>query len=273
MTGDQSLGTTKRSVLGVRVDAVDYDLVVESIVKAAHEQRPMSVSALAVHGVMTGVADARHRARLNEFDLLLPDGQPVRWAMNLLHHAGLKDRVRGTTMMVRVLRAAARESLPVYLYGSTDATLALLRDRLPIVAPGLCIVGATPSRFRPVSSLEEEEIFSEIHASGARITFVGLGCPRQERFVYAMHGRLGMPTISVGAAFNYLAGSLRPPPSLVQRTGLEWAWRLGQDPKHLWRRYLLLNPAYLGLVVMQATGLWDPGGDGDIDPRVTEVDG
>src|SRR5437870_13113430 len=113
----------KHSVLGVLVDATDYDRATAAVLDAAREGRPFAVTALAVHGVMTGVQDKAHGARLNSFDLVTPDGQPVRWALNSLHHAGLADRVYGPTLTLRVLERAAEEGLPVYLYGSADQTL------------------------------------------------------------------------------------------------------------------------------------------------------
>ncbi len=248
----------KRNVLGVLVDVVDYDAAVERILQAAAEQRPMAVTALAVHGVMTGVADRAHAARLNSFDLATPDGQPVRWALNLLHGAGLVDRVYGPELTMRVLAGCAERGLPVYLYGSTEATLEALTTRLVAALPGLKVAGREPSKFRTCRPGEAEEIADRIRSSGARLVLVGLGCPRQERFVHAMRPLLDMPLLAVGAAFDYHAGSLRVPPAWMQRAGLEWLWRLGLEPRRLWRRYLLLNPAYLARLAAQKTRLWRP---------------
>ena len=111
--------------------------------------------------------------------------------------------------------------------------------------PALKIAGVEPSKFRAVQPGEDAEIADRIRASGARLVLVGLGCPRQEVFAYAMRPLLDMPLMAVGAAFDYHAGLLRKPPPWMQRAGLEWLWRLGLEPKRLWRRYVLLNPAYL----------------------------
>ena len=148
----------KVSVLGVDVDAVDYEAAVARIIEAAHDRRPYAVSALAVHGVMTGVDDAEHLARLNALDLVTPDGQPVRWAMNWMYDSGLPDRVYGPTLTLHVCRAAARDGLPVYFYGSTDETLAALRRRLPELVPGIEIAGVQPSRFATASPAELDEL-------------------------------------------------------------------------------------------------------------------
>jgi N-acetylglucosaminyldiphosphoundecaprenol N-acetyl-beta-D-mannosaminyltransferase len=247
---------TKRNVLGVLVDATDYARATEAVVVAAHERRPLALTALAVHGVMTGVLDPAHNARLNSFDVVTPDGQPVRWALNLLHGAGLTDRVYGPELTLRVLARFAAEGLPVYLYGSTEETLSRLVPALEQKFPALKIAGVEASKFRSLRPGEDVEIADRIKASGARLVLVGLGCPRQEVFTYAMRPLLDMPLMAVGAAFDYHAGLLRNPPPWMQRVGLEWFWRLGLEPKRLWRRYVILNPAYLARLAGQKTGLW-----------------
>jgi len=246
----------KRNVLGVLIDAVDYAGATEQVLAAARERRPLALTALAVHGVMTGVLDRPHNARLNSFDLVTPDGQPVRWALNLLHRAGLGDRVYGPELTLRVLARCADEGLPVYLYGSTDDTLSRLVPALERMFPALKIAGVESSKFRQVQPGEDGEIADRIRSSGARLVLVGLGCPRQEVFAYAMRPLLDMPLLAVGAAFDYHAGLLRRPPSWMQRVGLEWLWRLGLEPRRLWHRYLVLNPVYVARLVAQKTRLW-----------------
>ncbi len=247
----------KRNVLGVLVDAVDYEAATAQVLSAAREHRPLALTALAVHGVMTGVLDRAHNARLNSFDLVTPDGQPVRWALNLLHSAKLRDRVYGPTLTLKVLEGCAAEGLPVYLYGSTGETLERLTPRLQRMFPALKIAGVEASKFRQVQPGEDEQIAERIKGSGARVVLVGLGCPRQEVFAYAMRPLLDMPLMAVGAAFDYHAGQLRHPPGWMQRAGLEWLWRLGLEPRRLWRRYVVLNPVYLARLGAQKTKLWD----------------
>lgn len=246
----------KRNVLGVLVDVVDYEAATAEVIAAAQDRRSFALTALAVHGVMTGVLDRAHNARLNSFDLVTPDGQPVRWALNLLHRAGLTDRVYGPTLTLRVLARCADQGLPVYLYGSTDETLHRLVPALEHMFPALKIAGAEASKFRQVQPGEDVQIAEKIRSSGARLVLVGLGCPRQEVFAYAMRPLLDMPLMAVGAAFDYHAGLLRRPPAWMQRAGLEWLWRLGLEPKRLWRRYVILNPAYLARLAAQKTRLW-----------------
>jgi len=248
----------KKNVLGVGIDAVDYDGAVERVLDAARGRRAMAVSALAVHGVMTAVADPVHRHRVNSFDLVAPDGQAVRWAVNLLHRAGLPDRVYGPNLMLRVCERAAREGLPVYLYGSRPPVLELLERNLVARFPGLAVAGARPSMFRQTTAAEKEEVARAIRESGAAIVFVGLGCPRQEVWTYEYRELLPMPVLAVGAAFDFHAGLLRQAPPLLQDWGLEWLFRLAQEPRRLWRRYVYLNPAFLGLLALQLLGVRRP---------------
>ena len=251
-------GTNKCNVLGVLVDACDYDAAVTSIMGAARRRRGFAATALAVHGVMTGVRDPVQRYRLNDLDLVAPDGQPVRWALNLLHGCGLGDRVYGPDLTIRLLAEAEASALPVFFYGSTPEVLAAMTANVRRRFPSLLVAGAEPSRFKLADGKERSEIAQRILDSGARLVFVGLGCPRQETFVHDMRELLPMPMLAVGAAFDYHAGLLRAPPARLQRLGLEWAWRLMLEPGRLWRRYLLLNPAYLVRLGLQATGLWRP---------------
>lgn len=262
--------TGRKNLLGVLVDAVDYEAAVERIMDAAVDRRGFAATALAVHGVMTGVGEEGHRYRLNHFDLVTPDGQPVRWALNSLYGTELADRVYGPVLTLRVCEAAAERGLPVYFYGSTEEVLRRLVSRVQARFPKLQIAGASPSKFRNTTEREKAEIADRIRASGARITFVGLGCPRQEVFAYEYREVLRMPVLAVGAAFDYHSGTVKEPPAPIQRWGLQWAYRLAQQPRRLWRRYLLLNPAFLVLLFLQRLRVWRPDPEA-VRPPVGEV--
>jgi exopolysaccharide biosynthesis WecB/TagA/CpsF family protein len=245
----------KKNVVGILIDAVDYEAALDFIFRRARARQSAIISALAVHGVMTGVLDPRHKFRLNRFDLLVPDGQPVRWVLNLLHHTQLPDRVYGPTLTLKVCERAAVEGEAIYLYGSTDEILTSLRATLIARFPGIRIAGSEPSKFRRLQPQEKSELASRIRNSGASITLVGLGCPRQEVFAYEFRDALSMPILAVGAAFPFIAGLLPQAPAWMQARGMEWVFRLSAEPKRLWRRYLYLNPAYISLVMMQAARL------------------
>lgn len=245
----------KFNLLGVSINAVDYEAAVAKIVDCAKNRKPCGVSALAVHGVMTGVMDNIHRHRLNELELIVPDGQPVRWALNWLHGTKLSDRVYGPNLMLKTCAAAAENGIGIFLFGGKQELLNELRDRLLAKFPDLKIVGMLASKFRTISPEEKQEIIATIEASGAGITMVGLGCPRQEVWAFEFKNQLRMPVLAVGAAFNFHAGQLAQAPPLMQRLGLEWFYRLIKEPTRLWKRYLLLNPYYLSLLFLQWTGL------------------
>jgi N-acetylglucosaminyldiphosphoundecaprenol N-acetyl-beta-D-mannosaminyltransferase len=255
----------RHNVLGVRINAVDYDVATDRIVRAAKQGQSLSVSALAVHGLMTGALDETQRHRLNKIDMLVPDGQPVRWALNRMHSCGLTDRVYGPNLMLDVCRRAAAEDLPVFLFGCDAETLSQLSDNLSERISGLRIAATRPSKFRRLDAAERRALIEEIRASGARIAFVGIGCPRQEVFVYELRDALPMPLIAVGAAFAFHAGEVPQAPAWMQRRGLEWLYRLVSEPRRLWRRYLYLNPLFLLLLLGQLTGLYV------IDPEDTQV--
>jgi N-acetylglucosaminyldiphosphoundecaprenol N-acetyl-beta-D-mannosaminyltransferase len=243
----------KYPVLGVNVHAVDYDHAVRVILDAARGRRPFAVSALAVHGVMTGFQDPEHARRLNGLDLIVPDGQPVRWALGWLYGKKLPDRVYGPELTLRVARALAEEGRSVYLYGSQPPVLARFAADLQRRFPGLKIAGMEASKFRRTSPEEREEIARRIRDSGADVVFVGLGCPRQEVWAFEYRGLLGRPILAVGAAFDFHAGTLAQAPRWMQDRGLEWLFRLVQEPRRLWRRYVLLNPLFAWNLLLQYT--------------------
>jgi len=242
-------------VLGVCLTAIEPAEAVERVILAACDSQPFGVSALAVHGVMTAVQDSSFQYQLNALEMVVPDGQPVRWALKWLHGIRLDERVYGPDLMYETCRRAAEEGLPIFLYGSTSDTLERLSDRLTTDFPNLKIAGTQPSRFRAANEEEREADLRMIAGSGARIVYIGLGCPRQEIWAFENRLALEMPALAVGAAFDYWAGQLRRPPSWMQRRGLEWLYRLVQEPRRLWRRYILLNPAYLALILAQRLGL------------------
>ena len=250
----------RHNVLGILVNAVDYDAAVHKIVDAARARQPLAVSALAVHGVMTGVLDREHRYRLNGLDLIVPDGQPVRWALNQLYGANLSDRVYGPTLMLKTCERAAAEGLPIFLFGGSEDLLDSLRAKLEARFPKLQFAGTRASKFRQLTPAERDETVASIRDSGAAITLVGLGCPRQEVWAYEFREALSMPILAVGAAFNFHAGLLPQAPRLMQDWGFEWLFRLMAEPRRLWQRYLLLNPLYASMLCLQACRLrrFDP---------------
>jgi N-acetylglucosaminyldiphosphoundecaprenol N-acetyl-beta-D-mannosaminyltransferase len=167
--------------------------------------------------------------------------------MNWFHNTGLKDRVYGPTLTLNVLRVAAERKIPVFFYGSQQQTLNKLAKNLQEKFPQLQIAGIQPDRFRESTDEEKELDRQKIIASGARLVFVGRGCPRQERWVADNKDHLPAVLIAVGAAFDFHAGTVKQAPEWIQRVGLEWLFRLIQEPKRLFKRYLTTNSLFLYL--------------------------
>jgi exopolysaccharide biosynthesis WecB/TagA/CpsF family protein len=244
----------KRNIVGILINDADLESATEMVIDAARRRIPFAVSALAVHGVMEGVLDSTHRYRLNNLELVVADGQPVRWALNHIHSVGLRERVYGPSLAWAVMKRAEQEGLSVYFYGSTNDVLSLMCAKVYKNFPKLRIAGSASSTFGRISAEAADGIKDQIRQSGAQIVFVGLGCPRQEVWAYEFRDRLGVPVIAVGAAFPFIAGTLPQAPLWMQNRGLEWLFRLCMEPRRLWRRYLLLSPAYLFLVACQLLG-------------------
>jgi N-acetylglucosaminyldiphosphoundecaprenol N-acetyl-beta-D-mannosaminyltransferase len=248
------ISTAKASILGVLVDPVGYDSAVAQVLAAAVDRRILTVSASAVHSIMEGVLNVEHKYRLNTFDLIVPDGQPVRWALNFLHRTNLAERTYGPTLTLRLCAAAEQKGLGVFFYGGTKDVLSALQTNLRRQFPNLIVSGMLPSTFGTLSIDERDAVVKRIRESHTSIVFVGLGCPRQEVWAYEYRTLLSIPIVAVGGAFGVLAGKVAQAPAWMQARGLEWAFRLCSEPRRLWRRYLLLNPTYVFLLALQATG-------------------
>jgi len=234
----------KRSVFGVEVSATSYDESVETVLAAARQGQAAIVSCHAVHALITACDDPVLRQQVNTFDLVTPDGQPVRWALNLLHKARLRRRVYGPELMLRLCAAAAAQRVPIYLYGGSPDVARDLPERLQARFSGLVIAGSESPPYRPLSAEEDEALVGRIRASGARILFIGLGCPKQDVFAYEHRDRLRLVQVCVGAAFDFHAGAKKMAPAWMQKYGLEWLFRLGQEPQRLWKRYLVTNSRF-----------------------------
>jgi exopolysaccharide biosynthesis WecB/TagA/CpsF family protein len=235
----------KVDVLGVAVSPTTYAEAVETILAAAHEGAPAVVSCHAVHAIVTAGGDPSLREKVNQFQMITPDGQPVRWALNLLYGARLSDRVYGPELMLRLCRQAAREGVAIYLYGGTDEVVQRLRENLIAQIPELQVAGCEAPPFRRLSEEEDREVVERINASGAGIVFIGLGCPKQDLFAFEHRDCISAVQVCVGAAFDFHAGAKPMAPAWMQRRGLEWLYRLWQEPRRLWRRYLTTNSVFV----------------------------
>jgi N-acetylglucosaminyldiphosphoundecaprenol N-acetyl-beta-D-mannosaminyltransferase len=248
---DRPARPERRSVVGAPISVTDYDEAVGYILAAARRRTSYLVTALAVHGVVETRSRPDLRRAIEDFDIVSPDGQPVRMALNWFHGAALEDRVYGPTLTLRICERAAAEGVPVYFYGSTSAVVTTLARSMQERFPGLVVAGAEPSLFRPLTPTDSTELAERIHASGAGIVFVGLGCPRQELFAWAHRDIIDRPMICVGAAFDFHAGNKRQAPAWMQQHALEWLFRLCQEPRRLFRRYAVTNTIFVWALVKQ----------------------
>jgi exopolysaccharide biosynthesis WecB/TagA/CpsF family protein len=252
MTLDTAVPVPERlPVAGVLVSRTTYDEAVDSLLQAAKAGLALQAAATSVHGLSLAAIDPGFGAVLNSFELVTPDGQPVRWAMNALHGAGLRERVYGPTLMRRLCESAAAEGVSVYFYGGRPEVLARLVQRLSAALPRLSIAGYASPPFRPLAPEEDTAEIDRIVASQAQLVFVGLGCPRQERWAHDHRAQLNRPVVCVGAAFDFHAGALRQAPGWMQSRGLEWFFRLLMEPRRLWRRYAKHIPIFVMLVTRQ----------------------
>jgi exopolysaccharide biosynthesis WecB/TagA/CpsF family protein len=249
---------TKFDLFGVKVSPVDYDTVLDAVMPAARAGGSMTVTHLAVHGLIEGTRDPELRAILNQFDIVAPDGQPVRFALNKVHGAGLPDRCYGPELVLRACERAAREGIGVYLYGSHPGVVSRMRDNLVARFAGLNIVGAEPSAFRELSAEEDAAFVRRVNHSGAGLLFLGLGCPLQERFAYAHRDTIHAVQVCVGFAFDVHSGEKKQAPVWMQRYSLEWLFRLLQEPRRLAKRYLVTNSLFLFKLAPYLLGLRKP---------------
>jgi N-acetylglucosaminyldiphosphoundecaprenol N-acetyl-beta-D-mannosaminyltransferase len=247
-----------REILGVPLAITDYDRTLDWIDRAVADRRRGYVCVAAVHTVMACREDPELRAAVLSADFTVPDGQPLVWALNALGH-DLPDRVYGPELMDRACARAARTGTRHYLYGGRNqGALAELARTLRLRHPGLKVVGGHCPPFRPLSDAEEDALADEINRSGADVVWVGIGVPKQEKWMARMRDRLDAPVlVGVGAAFDFHAGLVPQAPDALQRLGLEWAFRLLQEPRRLWRRYLRYNPRFVtGFMRQYLRHLW-----------------
>lgn len=232
-----------RAILGVRVDATSYEDATRQVVRWARFSESRYVCVATVNNVMEARDAPRYMCIMNEADLVTPDGMPLVWGLRWLGIEGA-TRVYGPDLTPSVLDRAAREAIPVGFYGGTPGALeglvAGVRSRWPDVE--IAYTHSPP--FRELTSEEDDRIVSAIDASGVRILFVGLGCPKQETWMADHRGRVRAVMVGVGAAFDFLGGTKRQAPRSMQKSGLEWLFRLATEPTRLWKRYLRQNPRF-----------------------------
>jgi N-acetylglucosaminyldiphosphoundecaprenol N-acetyl-beta-D-mannosaminyltransferase len=232
------------SVIDINVNETSYEDATGLIRTWAQAGESRAVYATSVHGTMEAHDVRQFREIVSRADLVTPDGMPLVWMLRL---KGVRNqqRVYGPSLMLHILGMAAREGLPVGLYGGEPETLQKLVSRIESGFPAIKIPYAFSPPFRPLNNEETIDARQRIIDSGVRILFVGLGCPRQEQWIDTQRGIIPAVMIGIGAAFDFHAGQKSQAPAWMQKIGLEWCFRLLSEPRRLWRRYLSIVPRFL----------------------------
>lgn len=248
-------GPERVNILGVPVSAIDMDAALARIDAWIAARRPNFVCFRDVHGVMASRTDAELQAAHEAAGMIAPDGMPLVWLARLMGHRET-GRVCGPDFMPALCERSQAPGYRHFFYGGAPGVAEKLAESLGARFPGLAVAGMHTPPFRPLTVDEDAAIVRMIDESGADIVWVGLSTPKQEKWMMAHVGRLSAPVLlGVGAAFDFHAGAVRRAPVWMQRAGLEWLFRLLAEPRRLWRRYLVLAPAFVFLAAGQMLGL------------------
>lgn len=241
------------SIVGTPIANLDYTGVVNQIGEWVKQKKRKYICIVPVHSLIVGFWDKAHRAVLRGAGLCTADGVPVVWLQRLLGHRKA-SRVYGPTLMLKTLERAEHEGWRVVLYGGHEDRLELLERRLKEKYPRIKLVGAISPPYRALTTAEDDAMVDTLRELRPDVIFVGLGCPKQERWMAEHSTRVPGVMLGVGAAFDFHAGAVRQAPPLLQKAGMEWAFRLAVEPRRLWKRYLTTNPVYIAIAACQFIG-------------------
>jgi N-acetylglucosaminyldiphosphoundecaprenol N-acetyl-beta-D-mannosaminyltransferase len=247
----------KVGILGVPIAAVNMAQAVAQVEDWIREGVRTFVTVTGVHGIMESQQDEQLKAIHRAAGMCVPDGMPTVWLGRLAGHRRMR-RVYGPTLMLQLMRVSAHRGYTHFFYGGGRGVPEELRDRLVARYPGLRVVGTLSPPFRPMTASEEKALEELIGRLAPDILWVGLSTPKQERWMAAHVGKLNAKVmIGVGAAFDFITGRLPQAPAWMQQAGLEWLFRLGVEPRRLWRRYLCNNPRFVWRAVQEMLSHWN----------------
>lgn len=243
--GRETAAPLRVPILGVAVSAINLNDALRTIEKWLASSASHYICITGAHGVIESRRDRRLRAIHDEAGLVTPDGMPLVWLARLLG-ARRTRRVYGPNLMRALTAISAMRGYRQFYYGGAEGVAAKLRDELVRRHPGLQVVGTICPPFRPLTEEEDAAVVAEINAGNPDIVWVGLSTPKQEYWMAEHRARIKAPVlIGVGAAFDFLAGTKKQAPRWLQRSGLEWLFRLISEPQRLWRRYAYVVPAFI----------------------------
>lgn len=231
-------------VIGGFIDALDWQTALTRLSTWAHSHESRYVCICNSHSVVTARQDTDFGRVIDAADMATPDGAPVAWMLRRLGFSQ-QQRINGPDLMWKYCALAEQQQQSIFLYGATPETLEVLQAKLAFAYPKLVIAGAISPPFRSLSADEDAAIVERINQSGAGTVWVSLGCPKQEQWMANHRGRINAVMVGVGAAFDYHAGTIRRAPLWMQKSGLEWLYRLCSEPRRLWKRYLVTNSLFI----------------------------
>ncbi len=241
-------------VVSLLPDVVNHKNAVKKIADLAARSDGSYVCFSTVHMIMESHDNAEYGAKVNGADYIITDGMPLVW-MQKLQGANDAARVRANDLMILLCEYAAANNLSVGFYGGQQKVIDAMLERARKELPDLKIAYAFSPPFRTLDETEEAEIIAEINNKKPDLLFVGLGCPKQENWMAKNKGKVKSVMLGVGASFDFYAGNVKESPEWLGKIGLEWLYRLTQEPKRLWKRYLILNPRFMFLALLQLSGL------------------
>jgi len=237
------------NILGVGVHALNFPLAVNILDEAVTGDRRKYVCVTNVHAIMEAQNDERFKNILNRSLLTTPDGMPTVWLGRARGYRRM-ERVYGSELMLRVCQRSAQKDYTHFLYGGDIGVAQTLAEHLTNRVPGLRILGTCTPSFRPLNSDEEADLLGIVKKLKPDFFWVGLGAPKQERFMAKYSGRLDTGVmVGVGAAFDVLSGRTKDAPEWMKRSGLQWLHRLCKEPRKLWKRYLINNSKFIYLLL------------------------
>ncbi|HEY9878062.1 MAG TPA: WecB/TagA/CpsF family glycosyltransferase [Leptolyngbyaceae cyanobacterium] len=238
------------NVLGFPVSVLPFETQIDLIFQWAKERSSRFVCVSNVHMLMEAHWKESFSKVLLNADLLAPDGMPLVWMLNLIRGC-CHDRAAGMDILLAACRRATVEKVPVFFLGTDTPTLERMRSRLSQEFPDLLVADMQPLPFRPLTEQEDQEVVQKINNSGAGILFLALGCPKQELWMHQHKGQVRAVMIGLGGVFPIYAGIVQHAPAWVRESGLEWLFRLSQEPARLWKRYAKTIPPFICLSLKQ----------------------
>lgn len=243
-------GDSRKKVIGFPVIALPFDTQVAVISDWAKSWKSKFVCIANVHMLVEAYRDPNFALILENSDLVTPDGMPLVWMLRLMGVVN-QDRVAGLDVLLALCKQASAEKISVFFLGSDASTLEKMRVRLEQDFPDLIIAGMEPLPFRPMSEAEDQAVVHSLNESKCGLVFVSLGCPKQEIWMAQHKGRVQAVMVGLGGAFPVYAGIYKRAPQFVRSLGLEWLYRLIQEPRRLWNRYISTIPIFLWLAFQQ----------------------